>query len=45
MLYSLDNSFYLLNLCISILEFKFSKKGGDKLMIKNLCISILEFKF
>ena len=35
----------LLNLCISILEFKWAKSGDLKRLAKNLCISILEFKY
>ncbi|EFG95255.1 hypothetical protein HMPREF0397_1108 [Fusobacterium nucleatum subsp. nucleatum ATCC 23726] len=34
----------MLNLCISILEFKWAKSGDLKKLAKNLCISILEFK-
>ena len=32
------------NLCISILEFKFTNKAGNEMKERDLCISILEFK-
>ena len=36
---------YRLNLCISILEFKFGLGFSLSLNFSDLCISILEFKY